>query len=187
MHILLLLDMLSLAFFSSFFFLSAAFRLSVHTLSGPFQAHLLERWQQGCHNVSQLDRELRSLGYKGSRRSLYRFVATFDLASGTSGEDGPKASDKQNDGPLSSSAALTLSVPQATWLFFRKETDLDETEQQNLEQLRQAHPSVEKAYQLVSAFLLMVRERTGQQLEQWLIDARCEWVARISSVCHGCS
>jgi len=148
-------------------------------LSGPFQAYLLQRWQQGCRNVSQLDRELQSLGYKGSRRSLYRFVATFDLASGTSGEDSPEASDKQNDSPLPSSAALTLSVPQATWLFFRKETDLDETEQQNLEQLRQAHPSVEKAYQLASAFLQMVRERTGQQLEQWLTDARCEWIARI--------
>jgi len=144
-------------------------RVQAH-LSGPFQAYLLERWQQGCRNVSQLDRELRSLGYKGSRRSLYRFVATFDLASGTSGEDGPEASDKQNDGPLPSAAALTLSVPQATWLFFRKETDLDETEQQNLEQLRQAHPSVEKAYHLVSAFLQMLRERTGQQLEQWLTD-----------------
>jgi transposase len=66
---------------------------------------------------------------------------------------------------------LTLSVPQATWLFFRKETDLDETEQQNLAQLRQAHPGIEKAYQLVSAFLQMVRERTGQHLEQWLTDA----------------
>lgn len=145
-------------------------RVSAH-LGGPLQAYLLERWQQGCRNVSQLDRELRSLGYKGSRRSLYRFVATFDLASGTSGEDDPGASDKQNDSPLPSSAALTLSVPQATWLFFRKETDLDETEQQNLEHLRQAHPSVEKAYQLVSAFFQMGREQTGQQLEQWLTDA----------------
>jgi transposase len=145
-------------------------RVQAH-LSGPFQAYLLERWQQGCRNVSQLDTELRSLGYKGSRRSLYRFVTTFDLASGTSEEDGPEASDKQNDGPLPSLSALTLSVPQATWLFFRKEADLDETEQQNLEHLRQAHPGVEKAYHLVSAFLQMLRERTGQQLEQWLTDA----------------
>src|SRR6266536_3244274 len=145
-------------------------RVSAH-LSGPLQTYLFQRWQQGCRNVSQLDRELRSLGYKGSRRSLYRFVATFDLASGTSGEDSPEASDKQKDGPFPSSAALALSVPQATWLFFRKEPDLDETEQQNLEQLRQAHPSIEKAYQLVSDFLQMLRERTGQHLEQWLTNA----------------
>ncbi len=146
-------------------------RASAH-LSGPLQAYLLQRWQQGCRNVSQLDRELRSLGYKGSRRSLYRFVATFDLASETSGEDSLEASDQQQDGPFPSEAALTLSVSQATWLFFRKETDLDETEQQNLAHLRQAHPSIEKAYQLVSDFLQMLRERTGQHLSQWLTDAQ---------------
>jgi hypothetical protein len=60
--------------------------------------------------VSQLDRELRSLGYKGSRRSLYRFVATFESSSTTSGEEAPEASE----------AALALSVSQATWLFFAK-------------------------------------------------------------------
>ena len=61
-------------------------------------------------------------------------------------------------------------MQQATWLFFRKPADLDETEHKNLEQLRQAHPRLEKAFQLVSAFLQMLRERTGQQLEPWLKD-----------------
>ena len=37
--------------------------------------------------------------------------------------------------------------------------------------LRQAHPSIEKASHLVSAFLQMLRERTGHHLEQWLIEA----------------
>lgn len=69
-------------------------------------------------------------------------------------------------------SALSLSVQQATWLFFRKQADLDEAEQENLEQLRQAHPQIEKAYHLVSAFLQMMRERTGQQLEQWLSDVQ---------------
>ena len=143
-------------------------RVPAH-ISTPLRAYLLERWQQGCRNVSQLDRELRSLGYKGSRRSLYRFVATFDLA-GSSEERRSEASCEQKDGTLPPPSALTLSVQQATWLFFRKQADLDETEQKNLEQLLQAHPKVEKAYQLVSAFLQMLRERTGQQLEAWLRD-----------------
>lgn len=89
-----------------------------------------------------------------------------------SGEDSPEAPGQQKESPVSSLAALTLSVPQATWLFFRKEADLDEKEQQNLEDLRHAHPSIEKAYHLVSAFLQMLRERTGQHLEQWLTEAQ---------------
>lgn len=146
-------------------------RIPAH-LSGPLRTPLLQRWQQGCRNVSQLDRELRSLGYKGSRRTLYRFVATFESSSVASGEDRPEASGRQKESAVPSRAALTLSVPQATWLFFRTESDLNEKEQQNLADLRQAHPSIEKAYHLVSAFLQMLRERTGHHLEQWLIEAQ---------------
>lgn len=157
-------------------------RVSAH-LSGPLRAYLLERWEQGCRNVSQLDRELRSLGYKGSRRSLYRFVATFDLAAGSREECRPEGSEKADTLPPPS--ALALSVQQATWLFFRKQADLDETEQKNLEQLRQAHPRIEKAYQLVSAFLRMLRERTGQQLEQWLRDVETSGLSEFESFLTG--
>ena len=143
-------------------------RVPAH-LSAPSQAYLLERWQYGCHNVLQLERELRAQGYKGSRRSLYRFVATFDR--GRSQEEcRSEPSDKQKESTPPPVPVLTLSVQQATWLFFRKQADLDETEQKKLEQLRQAHPKIEKAYQLVSTFLQMLRERTGQQLEAWLRD-----------------
>ncbi|GAC1448528.1 MAG: hypothetical protein PVSMB5_35290 [Ktedonobacteraceae bacterium] len=41
-------------------------------------------------------------------------------------------------------------------------------EQETLQQLRQASPHLETAYQLVKAFLSMVRERTGEQLDAWL-------------------
>jgi transposase len=41
-------------------------------------------------------------------------------------------------------------------------------EQESLQQLRQARPQIEVAYQLVEAFLHMVRERTGEQLDAWL-------------------
>ena len=63
---------------------------------------------------------------------------------------------------------LTLSAQQATWLFFRKPEDLKEEEQENLRQLRLASPEIETTYQLVEAFLYMVRKRKGEQLDAWL-------------------
>jgi transposase len=63
---------------------------------------------------------------------------------------------------------LTLSAQQATWLFFRKQEDLKEEEQERLRLLRQASPPVETTYQLVETFLHMVREGTGEQLDAWL-------------------
>jgi transposase len=63
---------------------------------------------------------------------------------------------------------LSLSAQQATWLFFRRREDLKEKELESLRLLRQAHPHIEMAYQLVEMFLQMVRERTGEQLDTWL-------------------
>src|SRR5207245_7031940 len=53
-------------------------------------------------------------------------------------------------------------------LFIRKEEELQAEEQETLRQLRQTSPHVETTYQLVNAFLRMVRERTGGQLDEWL-------------------
>jgi hypothetical protein len=57
---------------------------------------------------------------------------------------------------------LALSAPQATWLFFRKQENVKEEEQENLRQVRQASPHRETASQLVEMFLHLVRKRTGE-------------------------
>src|SRR6266480_4349478 len=51
--------------------------------------------------------------------------------------------------------------------------DLKPEEQENLRQLRQASLDLEVTYQLVEEFLHMVRERTGERLDEWLkkVDA----------------
>lgn len=54
------------------------------------------------------------------------------------------------------------------WLFVRKPGDLDETEQEELALIRQISPSCEIAYRLTQAFLQMIRERTGEDLDSWL-------------------
>jgi transposase len=63
---------------------------------------------------------------------------------------------------------VTLSPSQATWLFFRLEADRKPEEQETLRQLRQASPQIEALYQLVEDFLRMVRQRTADQLDEWL-------------------
>jgi transposase len=80
---------------------------------------------------------------------------------------------------------LTLSAPQATWLFFRKLEDLKEEERENLRQLRQMSPYLETAYQLVEMFLHMVRERTGEQLDAWLAAVRASHLEAFESFVTG--
>ncbi len=135
------------------------------SLIDPYKPYLLKRWHQGCHNGAQLERELRSKGYKGSAPVIYRYLQTLKaLTSAPSKHKSPsKPASSIQPNPL-----LTLSVREATWLFFRKEADMKLEEQENLRQLRLASPDLEATYQLVEAFLQMVRKRTGEQLEEWL-------------------
>jgi transposase len=148
-------------------------------LIDPYKTYLQERWHQGCHQGVQLERELRAKGYKGSPRAIYRYLETLDTLSFSARKSGsPEAPKLLN--PL-----LTLSAPQATWLFFRKLEDLKEEERENLRQLRQISPHLETAYQLVEMFLHMGRERTGEQLDAWLAAARTSHLEALESFVTG--
>ncbi len=134
-------------------------------LIDPYKAYISKRLEQGCHNKAQLERELRAKGYKGSGRAMYRYLETLEPAG-----ESPRtsASVTRQAVSIQPNPLLTLSASQATWLFFRRPEDLEPEEQETLRQLRQASPHLEAAYQLVDEFLQMVRERTGERLEEWL-------------------
>jgi transposase len=136
-------------------------------LIDPYEAYLLSLWHQGCRNGAQLERELRAKGYKGSGRALYRYLERLD-PSGSSARKQASPSTPGKTVFMPPNPLLTLSAQKATWLFFRRSEDLKAEEQETLQQLRQASPQLETAYQLVEAFLHMVRERTGEQLDAWL-------------------
>ncbi|HEX6478623.1 MAG TPA: transposase [Ktedonobacteraceae bacterium] len=148
-------------------------------LIDPYKTYLLKRWHQGCHKGAQLERAVRAKGYKGSGRALYRYLETLEPTSVPARKRGsPSTTHLPN--PL-----LALSAQQATWLFFRKEEALKVEEQETLQQLRQASLSLETAYQLVKAFLHMVRELTGEQLDTWLEAVQASQLEAIQTFVTG--
>jgi transposase len=136
-------------------------------LLDAYRSYILQRCKQGCRTGAQLERELRARGYKGSGRALYRYLATLE-PSAFSSHKLSAASTPRDPVPIQPNPLLTLSAQQATWLFFRRPEELKEEEQETLRQLRQVSPALEATYQLVEAFLHMVRQRTGEQLDAWL-------------------
>src|SRR5713101_4253724 len=125
----------------------------------PYKSYLLSRWHQGCHNGAQLERELRAKGYKGSQRAIYRYLETLEPSGWSARKRGSASAPRQVASSIHPNPLLTLSVQQATWLFFRRPEDLKEEELESLRLLRQARPQVETTYQLVEMFLHMVRQR----------------------------
>jgi len=147
------------------------------SLIDRYEREVLQRWEQGDHNGASLYRHLRTQGYRGSQKALYRYLARL-------------RSPRQrrlttNTQPMPAGPLERFSTGRSTWLFLRRSADLSQEEQAALLQIRQASPEIEAAYQLVQTFLQMLRERSGQHLETWLQAAETSHVPEFASFAAG--
>jgi transposase len=78
-----------------------------------------------------------------------------------------------------------FSAQRATWLFVCQAEKLDERQQAELALIRQASPSAETAYGLAQAFMQMMREHTGQQLDIWLSLVEASHLPELESFAKG--
>ena len=125
-----------------------------HSRYDAYAAYLQQRWNEGCHNIQQLWREIKAQGYPHSDRALRRQLGA--------------RLGKKKGSLLPASSLDHFEAKTAVWLFIRPLDDLDAKEREELETLRQASETVEIIYQLVQEFLQMVRKRDGKELENWL-------------------
>ena len=118
--------------------------------------HLVLRWEDGCHNIACLFRELVEQGYTGSYESVRDHIVRL-LPQG-----------RKNQASSSSKASPLPTSRQAAFLFLRRPEKLRVQEQEQLSKLRQINPEVDQAYDLVQQFTQMSRTRTGADLDKWL-------------------
>jgi transposase len=134
-----------------------------------FAPYVLKRWQEGEHNGMELWREIVSLGYTGSERTVYRHIETLKQAS-------VQAS-------LHPDRLRKFTPSAAVWLFVRDKKSLDEIEQEDLATFCQASPTLKRAYDLVQDFMQMVRKREGHRLDAWLEGVAVSDLASTSVIC----
>ena len=129
---------------------------------------LCERWEAGCHNIAQLHRELVAAGYTLSYRLVHKQLARY-LPEGR----------KNPQTPVQLPRAPVLAR-HAVFLFLRRPTEeLSAEEQETLALLRSLHSEVKRAYELVQQFALMLRTRTGEQLDTWLEHVRASQIREL--------
>ncbi|MFL5657454.1 MAG: transposase, partial [Ktedonobacteraceae bacterium] len=135
--------------------------------------YLFHRWSEGCHNIACLFRELVEQGYQGSyesvRDNLVRLL--------------PKGRKKE-----ASSSAQAPALPtsrQAAFLFLRRPEKLRVEEQEQLDKLRQIHPEVDQAYDLVQQFVRMLRTRSGEHLDAWFARVQSSELPELQSFAVG--
>ena len=123
----------------------------------PYWPFVQKRWSEGYHNLMGIFRDLQAQGYKGSYENVRaRFV---------------DASPKFQHQHISSTSP-SLPIPSkrlATFLFLRRPEELTVEEQATVMHLRHLHPTVEQAYLFIQQFVQMLRTRTGEKLDAWLL------------------
>jgi transposase len=136
-----------------------------------YAPYITQRWDGGCHNIEQIWREIKAQGYPHSAQALR---AHLEPLCGSVKADFPEATSFDR-----------FSAKEATWLFIRHFADLKEKEQEELATIRQASERAETIYQLVQAFLQMVRKLQGEHLETWLRSVRACHIPELHRFANG--
>ena len=124
----------------------------------PYKGHITQRWQEGCHNATQILHEIRQQGFKGSRSIMMDWVSKTLKPSHS-----PRS-------PSSSERVVAWTSRRASWLLMKQEEEFSFEEQQALERMYQVDEKVAEAYTLGQRFVGMIRERQPEALLPWLED-----------------
>ena len=131
--------------------------VSQPTVLDRYQPHLHRRWNEGCHDAAALHAEITALGYRGSLRTVYRYLQP--LRTGT------------NPAALTPSA---LKIGEVTSWLLRRAEDLNPRQQQLLAGVRGHCSQLDRLAEHVTSFAKMMTRRTGErELADWLdrVDA----------------
>lgn len=138
------------------------------SILAPYKQQILDWWNAEIRQTTVLMALLKPLGYEGSLRTLQRYIARLRSAQGLPPINFrvtpslPKVVDPQTP-PLTPRRAAYLAV-------LRPENrEPDDTEL--LEKLRHQHPNIERLFKLADEFLKLLRERTADTFDTWLVKS----------------
>jgi transposase len=133
-------------------------------LIDPYRPYLLERWNAGCHNASQLCREIQTHGYAGQLTMVCEFICYLRQASGL-----PPRVRRLTGEPVKIDPSVRPPTVRAlAHLVVRPPDKLDAVEQKYLAKLAAVHPKLKVVMDLAQEFATMVRQRQPEQLAAWL-------------------
>jgi transposase len=147
----------------------------------PYMNYIQQRWEAGCHNATQIWRELRYLGFHGSRG----LVASWAANERTKLPPSFAATVSPDSAATPDQEVVPWSPSRASWLLVNKEEELTEEDKQALERMRRADEKVAEAYELGQRFTGMVRERQHESLLPWLEDVATSKIDALTGFANG--
>ncbi len=143
-------------------------RLRHGRILDPYQAYLLQRWQEGGCNARQLWREIQQQGYSGGLSTVAQFLADWRRERALP----PRTRQFDAQGlPLPVDPSPPLTPRRAAWLVLTSVDKLDAEERHRIHLIEQLHPDLQTAIQLAQEFAVMLRQRLSERLDPWLEQA----------------
>lgn len=143
----------------------------------PYMSYLIRRWREGSTDSMQLWREMRALGYAYSARTVSRFITRLRRASEAGWAPETQTSPyTRQQGPSARAVSFTWVCPAA-----KRSQDA----QMYINQLTQGDATIAQAYTLSQAFLALIRERQGDELEGWMTKATASGIEALARFAQG--
>ncbi len=150
-----------------------------------YKPYMLRRWNEGCHNASQLLREIQAQGFDGRCSIMRAHVASLREMSGIPARSRKAAGAGQ---ALAVAANATERVPSSrtlAWMSTQEPHALDDDQRAILEKVGETNPAIKTALELGQDFAGMVRNRGTDELDGWLERAAKSGIASLVSVANG--
>jgi hypothetical protein len=133
-------------------------------LLAPWIGYLNQRWNEGCTDSGRLHREIQALGYRGSSRSVRRWLEPLRTS------------------PTPAPTLVTApTVRQATAWITRHPDTLTSDEALQLKRLLARCPELAAAADQVRDFAKMMKNLTGQHLPEWIEKTEALPLKQLSS------
>ena len=125
--------------------------LSRPSLLDEYKPYLHQRFNEGCTDTAILTAEIRAQGYRGSERTVYRYIQPF--------RPSRKAPDP---------APAKPKIRHVTGWIMRDPDNLTDEDEQRLKAVLARCPELEATRRHVGAFAHMIRDLRGDRLSGWM-------------------
>jgi transposase len=147
----------------------------------PYLPYVLQRWNEGCHNGTQLWREIRARGYAGTRSTLAPLFVQLRALQGIPNRQ--RRPPEHRPPPLTASRPVRLRA--IAFAFLGAPERLEPDEQEYVTQLCARHPGLAAAYRLTQTFVRLLHERRGAELDGWVAAATEEGLPHLRAFAAG--
>jgi transposase len=143
----------------------------------PYLPYLIRRWRESGADSRQLYREIQALGYTHSARTVGRFITRLRRAADAGQPlESQRSPYMRPQGPSARAVSFVMVCPAAK---------RSREAQTYLDQLCQIDIGIARAHALSQAFLAIVRERRGKDLEAWITAATASGIDTLARFARG--